>query len=61
MKTTSIRDMVQLDLDDRCVWMDESRVVALFGVVTTLTVGLARSMVNTCSEDGFVEDGGNDP
>ena len=33
MKTASIGSMRQLDLDDRSVWMDESKVVALFSAV----------------------------
>lgn len=44
VKMTSIGGVVQLDLDEGCVWMDERRAVALFGAVAASTAGLARSM-----------------
>ena len=44
VKTTSFGGMVQLDLEDICVWMDERRAVALFGAVAASMAGLSRSM-----------------
>jgi hypothetical protein len=36
--------MVQLDIDDRCGWMDERRAVALSGAMVASTADLARSL-----------------
>jgi len=44
-RTTSIGGMVQLDIDNKCGWMDERRVVALFGVMVVLTADLARYLL----------------
>jgi hypothetical protein len=49
--------MVQLNLDDRCVWMHERRAVVLFG---SMAAWQGR-YISTCSEDGLVKDGGDDP
>ena len=42
--TASIGGMVQLDIDDRCCWMDERRSVALSGVMVVSTADLAMSL-----------------
>ena len=42
--TTSNDGMVQLDIDDRCSWMDECGAVVLSGVMVASTVDPARSL-----------------
>ena len=42
--TTSIGGMVQLDIDDKCGWMDERRAVTLFGAMVASTADMARSL-----------------
>lgn len=40
----SIGGMVQLDIDVRCVWMDERMAVVLIGAVAASVTGLARML-----------------
>ena len=42
--TMKIGGKVQLDIDDRCGWMDERRAVALSGAMVASTTDLARSL-----------------